>query len=75
MEGELTSVAIGDWRALHAFTQQIDVVFLEQLAHGRRDVHPEVAIVRPHLTELTRLSMRTVVAYYVTAISTPEVHP
>jgi hypothetical protein len=34
-----------------------------------------VAIVPPHLTRLTHLSMRMAVAIYVTGISTPEVHP
>src|SRR5438093_3024601 len=34
-----------------------------------------VAIVPPHLTLLTHLSMRMAVAIYVTGISTPEVHP
>ena len=54
-----------------AFTQQIHVVFLEQLADERRDVHPGGGH-RP--SSLTVLSMRMAVAIYVTGISTPELH-
>src|SRR5437867_1724107 len=53
--------------------QRVDVVLLEQLADERRDVHPGGGH-RPSSSG-RQPAMRMAVAFYVTGISTPEVHP
>src|SRR5439155_14087914 len=57
----------------NTFTKRVDVVLLEQLADERRDVHPWGGH-RPSSSG-RQPAMRMAVAFYVTGISTPELHP
>lgn len=70
---ELASVPFTTRASTLTLAQQVDAVFFEQLGSQRRDAHPGRGR-RPSSSDLG-LSMRMAVAFCVTVIPAPEVHP